>query len=188
MPHWHFCWREIPSGNPPPFSMLVSETTYGKLAKLTHIQQQQVQNQFRSFLKSRGLRQTRERFVILDAIYGITGHTDADALYLRLQKQGHSISRATVYNTLTLLLECELVVRHQFGNSKAKYEPSFLFGQHDHLICLDCQHVMEFCDPRIQNVQEMVSDVYAFKITRHALNFYGHCCRTDCVNRQKPAT
>lgn len=153
------------------------------MAKLSPIQKQEVRDRFRSFLKDRGLRQTQERFAILDAIYETSGHTDADTLYLRLQKQKYSISRATVYNTLALLLECELVVYHRFGDSKAKYEPSFLFGQHDHLICLDCQHVLEFCDPRVQNIQEMVSEVYTFKITRHALNFYGHCCQEDCSNR-----
>ncbi len=121
---------------------------------------------------------------MLDAIYEVRGHIDADALHLRLQQQKHSISRATVYNTLSLLLECDLVVRHQFGNSQAKYESSYLFRQHDHLICLDCQEIMEFCDPRIQNIQEMVADVYAFEIKRHALNLYGHCQRPDCANRR----
>ncbi len=118
-------------------------------------------------------------------MYEVEGHIDADALHLRLRQQNRSISRATVYNTLNLLLECELVTRHQFGNLQAKYEPSYLFGQHDHLICLDCQKVMEFCDPRIQNIQEMVADVYSFEIKRHALNLYGHCQQVNCVNRSR---
>lgn len=153
------------------------------MAKLSQAQKKEVRDHFRSFLKHRGLRGTRERFLVLNAIYDVSGHIDADALHLHLQQQNHSISRATVYNTLNLLLECDLVVRHQFGNLQAKYESSFLFGQHDHLICLDCQKILEFCDPRIQNIQEMVADVYAFEITRHALNLYGHCQRPDCANR-----
>ncbi len=153
------------------------------MAKLSQVQRKEVRDDFRSFLKRRGLRATRERYLILDAIYDISGHIDADTLHFRLQQQNHSISRATVYNTLHLLVECNLVVRHQFGDSQAKYESSFLFGQHDHLICLDCEKIMEFCDPRIQNIQEMVADVYAFEITRHALNLYGHCQRPDCANR-----
>ncbi len=153
------------------------------MAKLSPTQRKEVQDRFQAFLKQRGLRETKERFIVLDAVYDVVGHIDADTLHLLLRQQNHSISRATVYNTLSLLLECELVVRHQFGNSKAKYEPSFLFGQHDHLICLDCQQVLEFCDPRIQNIQEMVADVYSFEIRRHALNLYGHCRRDDCANR-----
>ncbi len=153
------------------------------MKKLTKIQQKEIHDRFRDFLKNQGLRETRERKIILDVIYDVDGHIDADDLHLRLRQQGHVISRATVYNTLHLLLKCDLVVRHQFGNSQAKYEPSFLFGQHDHLICLDCKKVMEFCDPRIQSIQEMVASAYSFEIKRHALNLYGHCQRPECANR-----
>ncbi|MCY4159712.1 MAG: Fur family transcriptional regulator [Bacteroidetes bacterium] len=153
------------------------------MAKFSASQQKEVRERFREFLKLRGLRETRERIVILDAIYQTDDHIDADTLHLRLRQQNHEISRATVYNTLNLLLECQLVTRHQFGSLQAQYEPSFLFGQHDHLVCLDCKEVMEFCDPRIQSIQEMVADVYSFKIKRHTLNLYGHCTRADCINR-----
>ncbi|MDE2771699.1 MAG: Fur family transcriptional regulator [Bacteroidota bacterium] len=153
------------------------------MSRLSPDQRKEVRVLFIEFLKRRGLRQTQARLVVLDAIYDATGHIDADTLYLQLKQQKHSISRATVYNTLSLLLDSDLVVRHQFGNSQAKYEPSFRFWQHDHLICLDCHHVMEFCDPRIQKIQEMVADIYTFEIKRHALNLYGHCQRTDCTNR-----
>ena len=146
-------------------------------------QLEEVHHRFRSFLENRGLRRTPERFVVLDAVCEVSGHVDADELYIQLKSQGRRISRATVYNTLNLLLECNLVVRHQFGNAQAKYEPSYRYWQHDHLICLDCQAVMEFCDPRIQSIQQMVADIYRFNITRHALNLYGHCQRDQCANR-----
>ncbi|MCY4170013.1 MAG: transcriptional repressor [Bacteroidetes bacterium] len=154
-----------------------------KVINLSATQRKEIHKRFKDFLKSQGLRETRERKVVLDAIYETHEHIDADELHLHLRQQGHAISRATVYNTLNLLLRCELVVRHQFGNSQAKYEPSFLFGQHDHLICLDCKKVMEFCDPRIQSIQEMVADAYSFEIKRHALNLYGHCQRPECAGR-----
>ncbi|MCY4673530.1 MAG: Fur family transcriptional regulator [Bacteroidetes bacterium] len=157
------------------------------LSRLSKDQRREVRDRFQAFLKRRGLRQTRERLVVLDAIYDAKGHIDADTLHFQLKQQKHSISRATVYNTLSLLLDSDLVVRHQFGNSQAKYEPSFRFWQHDHLICLDCHHIMEFCDPRIQSIQEMVADIYAFEIKRHALNLYGHCQRADCANRSAAA-
>ncbi len=143
---------------------------------------EEVHNIFRVFLKKRNLRQTPERFVVLAAIYATGDHVDADELYLRLRQKGNRVSRATVYNTLDLLLECDLVVRHQFGKNQAKYEPAFSYWQHDHLICLDCNAVMEFCDPRIQRIQEMVAEIYQFKIKKHALNLYGHCLRENCPN------
>ncbi|MCY4000692.1 MAG: transcriptional repressor [Bacteroidetes bacterium] len=156
------------------------------MRKLSITQLNEIRDHFRTFLKNQGLRETRERLLILESIYDAHGHLDADEMHHILREQGHAVSRATVYNTLNLLLKCDLVVRHQFGNAPAKYEPSYLFGQHDHLICLDCQKVMEFCDPRIQSIQDMVADTYSFEIKRHALNLYGHCNREECVNRSAP--
>ena len=152
---------------------------------LTQQQLEEVYNIFRVFLKKRNLRQTPERFVVLEAIYATDDHVDADELYLRLKQRGDRVSRATVYNTLDLLLDCDLVVRHQFGKNQAKYERAYSYWQHDHLICLDCNEVMEFCDPRIQSIQEMVAEIYQFEIKNHALNLYGHCLRANCPNRPK---
>ena len=151
--------------------------------KLSENQRTEARERFRSFLTHRGLRQTPTRLLVLDAVYDATGHVDADEVHGQLQQRNHTVSRATVYNTLNLLLDCDLVVRHQFGNAQAKFEAASSYRQHDHLICLDCHEVMEFCDPRIQNIQEMVADIYTFEIKRHALNLYGHCRRTDCAHR-----
>ncbi len=150
---------------------------------LSSEQRGEVHERFRTFLKGRGLRQTTERFAVLDSLYECGDHIDADELYIRLKQGGQRISRATVYNTLNVLLECQLAVRHQFGNSQAKYEPAYRYWQHDHLICLDCDAVMDFCDPRIQNIQEMVAEIYRFKIKSHALTLYGRCQREECCNR-----
>lgn len=157
------------------------------MSVLTTQQLDEVRAIFRAFLQQRGLRQTPERFLVLDGIYETGDHVDADELYLRLTQQGNRVSRATVYNTLELLLECDLVVRHQFGKNQAKYERAFSYWQHDHLICLDCNELMEFCDPRIQSIQEMVAEFYQFEIKHHSLNLYGHCLRADCPNRPAPA-
>lgn len=138
---------------------------------------------FSSFLKKRNQRQTPERFMVLDEIYATDDHLDADELYLRLKKKQSQVSRATVYNTLDLLLECDLVVRHQFGQNQAKYERAYSYWQHDHLICLDCNEVFEFCDPRIQSIQEMVEEIFKFDVKHHSLHMFGHCMRENCPNR-----
>ena len=144
---------------------------------------EEVSRIFSAFLKQRSQRQTPERFAVLDEIYATDDHVDADELYLRLKQKGGRVSRATVYNTLDLLLECDLVVRHQFGKNQAKYERAYSYWQHDHLICIDCNQLFEFCDPRIQSIQEMVAEIYQFDIKHHALNMYGHCQRENCPNR-----
>ena len=146
-------------------------------------QMDEVREAFSGFLKQRKQRQTPERFAVLEEAYATDDHYDADELYLRLKKKGVQVSRATVYNTLELLLECELVIRHQFGKNQAKYERAFSYRQHDHLICMDCNELFEFCDPRLQSIQEMVADIFQFDIKHHSLNLYGHCQRDGCSNR-----
>lgn len=142
---------------------------------------------FERFLRERKQRQTPERFAILDEVYATEGHFDADELYARLRDRDVPVSRATVYNTLELLIDCDLVVRHQFGGKHAKYEKAYSYWQHDHLICEDCNHVMEFCDPRLQGVRDMVGEIYQFGIRRHSLTLYGSCLRAECPNRKAAA-
>lgn len=145
--------------------------------------QDEVRSVFEAFLAERKQRHTPERFAILDEVYSVDGHFEADELYGRLVGKEIPVSRATVYNTLELLIECDLVVRHQFGGKHAKYERAWSYWQHDHLICEDCQEVLEFCDPRLQTVRDMVGEIYQFGIRRHALTLYGSCLRPDCPNK-----
>ena len=150
---------------------------------LTKSQLEEVRERFLSFLKERGQRRTPERIAVLDALYATADHIDADTLYTRLRNEGVSVSRATVYNTLDLLIECDLAVRHQFGQQQAKFERAYAYWQHDHLICVDCGEILEFCDPRLQEIQETVADIYGFDVTRHALTVYGSCRREACPNK-----
>jgi Fur family ferric uptake transcriptional regulator len=146
-------------------------------------QYEEVRRRFAAFIRERGQRQTPERFAILEEIYATQEHVDADTLYARLLGRGVGVSRATVYNTLELLLACDLIVRHQFGGNQAKYERAWAYWQHDHLLCVDCGAIFEFCDPRLQEIQESVAGIYGFEVARHALNVYGHCRRENCENR-----
>ena len=104
---------------------------------------------FTAYLENKGLRKTPERFVILKEVYSVNGHFDVDTLYIYMKNKKYPVSRATIYNTLDILVDCDLVTRHQFGQALAQYEKSYGFKQHDHLICTECHTVVEFCDPRI---------------------------------------
>lgn len=135
----------------------------------------EVMNIFSGHLERNKLRKTPERFAILEEIYRRNDHFDAEALYIHMKTQNYRVSRATVYNTLELLVNCDLIKKHQFGKNLAQYEKSYSFKQHDHIICVECGKVLEFCDPRIQQIKSMMGELFEFNITHHSLNLYGSC-------------
>ncbi|MEM7385336.1 MAG: transcriptional repressor [Verrucomicrobiota bacterium] len=137
-----------------------------------------VQEQFDAFIKTKGLRKTAQREVIVRAAFESKEHFNADELWERARKQDASTSRATVYRTLSLLVESGLLQEIDIGSEgkKVVYDPNFLdHPDHNHLICVDCDKVVEFEDQHITVLEDCISKRLGFSPSRKSIRIEAKC-------------
>ena len=135
------------------------------------------------YLQKNRLRKTPERYAILDTIYSIKGHFNIDALYTYMATEGKfRVSRATLYNTIILFIDANLVIKHQFGNS-SQYERAYKNETHHHMICTECGKVTEFQD---ENLKRAIAETKLKKFTasHYSLYIYGICSKCMWAKRK----
>ncbi|MBU1098414.1 MAG: transcriptional repressor [Ignavibacteriae bacterium HGW-Ignavibacteriae-2] len=140
--------------------------------------------QFKKFLKKGKHRITPERFEVLDFALEYKGHFAADELYIKMKNNDSNVSRATVYNTLELLEQCDLLAKRHFGDNKKYYESSFNRKNHDHLICTKCGKITEFSNAKINEVVDSICSQLGFESSGYSFNIFGRCKDEKCENKE----
>ncbi len=141
-----------------------------------------VKQQFIEYLSTHKCRRTPERFAILDHIYSESGHFNMDTLHETMNEKKFRVSRATLYNTMQLLVDCKLVLRHQFGTNISYYERAYNNEYHHHLICLECGLIQEYRDNELKEFIE-AKKIKKFTPTHYGLYVYGMC--NKCTTKKK---
>jgi len=146
---------------------------------------------FERFLRTRGLRLTRQRMEILRAIYATHKHVTAEQLFDALQKSGKGdslkISRATVYRTLSLLVEGGFLETLDTNQGELLYEHVLGHRHHDHIVCVDCGRIEEFTDERIEAFQREAALRKGFTLQYHNLRLFGTCASCTRKRERRPA-
>ena len=138
---------------------------------------------FKDILKHNNLKFTKQREVVLKTMYNNDEHFSPESLYV-LVKETYpelNVGIATVYRTLNLLEESDMVTSLSFGSSGKKFELGNK-PHHDHMICKMCDEIIEFEDNGIEKKQEEIASKYGFKLTSHLMQLYGICKK--CQEKQ----
>ncbi len=135
----------------------------------------ELKNQFSEYLRRKKYRNTQERSNVLDRIAEIDDHFSADELYLYMNGQGDKVSRATIYSTLDLLTQCNILTKHRFQGESAHFELATRMPHHDHLICTECGRIVEFREEAIDGIRDQVAKGLGFRPLSHSLQIHAVC-------------
>jgi Fur family ferric uptake transcriptional regulator len=131
---------------------------------------------FMRFLARKRLRVTAQRQAIVDSAFGTDQHFTADQLLAWSRRRDKSVSRATVYRTLPLLTESGLVREMDFGKDHRFYDPNYAdHPNHNHLICNDCEKIVEFESDQIQKLENQITRELGFALKTQRLQITGSC-------------
>jgi len=138
---------------------------------------------FENYLRRRQLKLTSPRETVLEAFVATEGHLSADDILAAARRIDPGIGQATVFRTVKLLAEAGLARDACQDDGPRKYEHAYRHSHHDHLLCMRCGRIVEFCDTAIEKAQDGIFAAHGFKPTGHTLELRGLC--SECSGREK---
>jgi len=142
---------------------------------------------FGRYLRDQGLPVTQQREVIAEAVFSSEGHHSVDEIERERRERGERIGKATIYRTLDLLVKSKLVDEHDFGEGFKRYEHRLSSRPvHEHLICQECNKVVEFRSGELRDIEDRVAEEHDFVVTRHKLEVYGLCAECRAAGVEVP--
>ncbi len=140
------------------------------------IDRMEAKEKFIAFLIHKNLRITSQRRAIVDTVFGTDQHFNAEQLLEWARELDPSVSRATVYRTLPLLTESGLVHEMDFGKDYKIYDPNYAdHPNHNHIICDDCDKVVEFESEQLDALENEISQKLGFKVNTQQLRINASC-------------
>lgn len=145
-----------------------------------------LQDDFKQILKEHGLKKTKQRVLVLEALASCEDkHLTAEEIYEIVKAEFPEIGLATVYRTIQLLLDLDLVESVQLGDGYVRYEIGKIGGKeahnHHHLVCLECGKVMSFRDDLLDELEKRIKESVSFQVINHEVKIYGYC--ESCLNQ-----
>lgn len=138
---------------------------------------------FTEYLKRLGLKRTSQRDLILEVFLDTETHVSSEALYDLVKTKDRTIGAATIYRTLKLFKDCGLAQELEFHDGRMLYEPAYNHTHHDHLICTQCDALIEFYSEEIEALQDEIVRRYGFQPLYHSHRIFGLCTSCQKANR-----
>ena len=146
--------------------------------------------EFTLYLRQKGLKLTKQRELIARKIFQASEHFTIDQLTTYFHNSKKKISRATIYRIISIMTGSGLLLEHDFGKNVKFYEhASHKNSHHDHTICINCGHIVEFYNNEIEKIQIKIANKLGYDLEHHSLNLYGNCRKLQkkgfCEHQEK---
>jgi Fur family ferric uptake transcriptional regulator len=130
---------------------------------------------FHNHLVKQKLKRTSQRDLILEVFLETEDHLSVEELYELVKRRDSSVGFTTVYRTVRLLVDAKLAREVNFNDGRTRYEHEYKHDHHDHLICTECDALIEFFSPEIERLQEEIAGKYGFAMMDHSHRIFGQC-------------